>query len=280
MDASTVVQLPLDQLIQLLADNGPSTYEIVALIATVILGLLSLAIAYFVFRLSQGFERKAETALDRISVLSTEIRQLVKSGVLDQTQMSNKMLDSIIMGNYGASEGGPIEASKLMKTETLDEVSALIDEKLSSIKTVGQSDLDNLKEEIRAIGAREAPAAGDLVSDALFRRISSFKEYPAFVVLLHAIVKHNATSTAAVASLPEQEGVPSGFDMGIEQLIEKDILLGTPDAFRISQEFGPELRRFLEANSAVISDLRAIKLGEGTRESLEEGQAIAQRLRF
>jgi len=115
MDASTVVQLPLDQLIQLLADNGPSTYEIVALIATVILGLLSFAIAYFVFRLSQGFERKAETALYRIGALSTEIRQLVKSGVLDQTQMSNKMLDSILMGNYGTPEGGPIEASKLMK---------------------------------------------------------------------------------------------------------------------------------------------------------------------
>lgn len=256
MDTNTIVQLPLDKVIQLCSDHGPSGYDVLSLIATIVLGVLSIALAFLVFHLSRRFETKAETALDKVNTLAIEIKQMVQSGLVDQSKMSNKMLDSILSGNYGSPPPVRSEAIEQEEKQTLDKISTLVDAKLSSIKTVDRAEIDTLKREIRAISEAHATPDKHIISDKLFRRVSKFKQFPAFLVLVDAIVKKEYTSLAQVEDNRTTECIPVGMDEGITSLIREEILQGTPDDFRVNNKYAAELKDLLDANADVTQELK------------------------
>ncbi len=256
MESTPTVQIPLEWLLKVAVASGPSTFDIVALVVTVVLGVLSLVLAYMVFRLSQGFELKADSALQRIETLSVDVRQMIASGLVGQTELSNKMLDSILSGAYGQPLGhSPTSVSE--QDMTMAAITKLLDERLPVDTLPTAEEVRELKDDVRRLARTPSRQAVGVVSDRLYRKISNFSRYPGFVVLLASILDREARSLSDVHRHQREDHVPSGVDGGVERLLEDGILVGDEDSFTVNPEFEGELRAFIEVNQPIVDELKS-----------------------
>ncbi len=274
MNTNELVQISVDKLLEIAGRNSVGIFDIISLITTVTLGILALVLAYFIYRLSDRFETQSTLALESIQTLATEIRQMVKFGVLDQKEMSNKMLDHLLLGSYGTPTKD--DQDKLDgDAQFIGKVSALIDEKLSDTSTPKKEKAE-LKREIQKLSVTKASKDKHIISDTLFRKISIFTPYPAFTVLLDSILKHSITNTENIEARRQEDSIPGNYQNGIEQLLEKEVLVGNGKNFKPNPKFAKELQAFMDANSEVIEILRAFyeTIGDSSTEAVRKQERI------
>lgn len=251
------ITIPLQDLIQLIGSDSPTWFDYASLSVSLLLGILSLSLAYILFQLSQKYETKATGALEDISSLSLEVKQKVELGLLSQSDMSNKMLDKILENNYGETTENIKDTSTAESELIIQRISKLFETKLSDIqKSESSIDLDKFKSEIMAEIQEKKNKLSKVVSNALYRKLSKYRDLPAFYVLLDSIVRRSLTSLDSVQEIQLKEVIPLGFESGIRKLIEEDILVGEIESFTVNSEFLDELELFFDINKETIKDLR------------------------
>jgi hypothetical protein len=172
--------------------------------------------------------------------------------------MSNKMLDSILEGAYGEKNNIRDVSTPNIVSDILEQIPALIESKLSHIQSVKPDDIRELKDEIRSMANAKKDELKHIVSDGLFRKISMYEQYPAFIILINAILTHHITSPSQMKKVKKEEVMPGNWVNGVKKLLKNDILLGTSENFYVNPEFEEELRVFLVTNSEIARQVEMI----------------------
>ena len=253
--------------------------NVIGVTATVSLGILSIGLGAFAIWLSKRFEERSSAALEAIRDLARETRALVDVAVGQQREFSTKMLDSILSRDpYGTGQsptgGGQTPLEELVRkqlAETEQRIGQAIEQAVR--KLPGQSDPKRLEEALAAV--REGISH---IVDAAASRVASpitlpkevaeaFKEWqimPAHFVLLLAIIRERCRSSEDVKKVSERYGVPSPFDQGLRNLIDRGVLVGNEESFDVAPELRELLPAWLEANRPILDDLVAHYLRKGS----------------
>ena len=273
-----------------------SASDLSNLILTLILGLLSVALGLFAIWLSLQFNNKSSAALDAIRDLANEIRTLSQTNVSQQKDFSSKMLDSILAQNkYGKdeissqAEGSTAleEVVKRQLEETEIRITSAVEQ---TVRTLGQTTndpsavqraLESIRLDIRSLTNKASSISANVeLPENLRSEIEKMRKFPAFLVLLAAIVKENANSLGALETVEPKYHFPEGWDDGaIDTLIKKKFLIGSPEDFNVTPEYQAPIAAFIDRNWPSISKLieyysSAEKQGSVTKEEQLIGKGL------
>jgi len=100
--------------------------------------------------------------------------------------------------------------------------------------------------------------------DPLRAMLERWRPFPAKCLLLEAIVREGATSTADLRSAQGKYKYPSGWQSQIPALIDREgILEGTPESFRLKPEYSNALFGWVQRNAAVLDRARELYASAG-----------------
>jgi hypothetical protein len=170
-------------------------------------------------------------------------------------------MDSLFGNYYGDSKSEKDEKDELDTTKLASEIESKITEKLQkklneSIKDSKnpeiQKEIDSLKEQIKNVADQTVIEVKSMfaIPTDLKEILLSFYRFPAFYMVIYALVRSKATSIDRLKSFSRKYYLPGDWENGaIPQLFEKEILLGTESKFSINEDFQEHLDNWVDQNS-------------------------------
>ncbi len=131
--------------------------EIFNLALNIGLGVVTLILSIFTIWLSLKFNEYSTSALDSVKELNREIKTLVQIQLSQQSNFSNKMLDSIIEQNrFGQPHSNLTELStEATITKSIENaeknISNSVEKRVREIISLGKNDPRSFEEEINSI---------------------------------------------------------------------------------------------------------------------------------
>lgn len=249
-----------------------TTTDIVNLALNIGLGVVSLILSIFAIWLSLRFNDSSNSALDAIKELAREIKTVVEIGLSQQNQFSTKMLDSIIeQSRFGrpelttAQSKSELENVILKSLENAEQnITLSVEKKVRELIATGISDPHTIEAGINEIRTNIQEFSG-LIKDqsTVVEALRSYREFPAYYVLLSAIIKSGAHSKKELKRVESEYSIPRGWESAIPRLIENGLLQGTANGFRISKENQKILTDWVNANWEVITRLMECYTNDG-----------------
>lgn len=245
--------------------------NLVGVVATISLGVVSIALGAFAIWLSRHFDTKSSQALDAIKDVAREIKTTAELSVAHQQSFSTKMLDSILARDqYGRSQADQghqqlnfekVIQDKLDATEK--KIAASVEgtvRQLLSKPAQDQGAVNNaiteIRKQIQALkGAALAATTSDGLPSSIRKHLEDFKRHPAHFALLAAIIEGGARSEAQVNSLSSRYHIPEPVESGLRNLRRAGILMGRPTSFDIKPELLAPMKVWLDANREPLNRL-------------------------
>ncbi|WP_373032965.1 hypothetical protein [Sulfurovum sp.] len=249
------------------------TFDIINLAITIGLGILSLGLGGFSIWLSLRFNDKSNDALDSVKDLSNELKSLMEVSLTHQKDFSSKMLDSILDQNqYGVSldeieKDRSLEVientlkAKLSETEL--NLSTMVEEKIKNLsnsslpndKTIEKT-ITDIKNEI----SNMKKTAIDLSSSfklpkTVKEQLLEWRDFPAHYLVLACIIKEKITSIDKLEEYESSYNLPSGYQSGLQNLIDSGIINGNINKFSIPIENIDSLSIWVENNWILLEKL-------------------------
>lgn len=248
-----------------------TTVDLITFTFSIITGAVSITLGVLAIWLSLTQNKQAQSSLDKVKELTSEIRSLVDVGIKQQDKFSSKMLDSILNeDNYGLSVdenyfGEYIEKTVRNKMEQSEkEMLDLVENKIQNISKDDDSDVKESVEELRSTlkiltnKTIEEVSQSVKLPNELKSKLKSFLDYPAHYILILIIIKENISTIEEIDQINNKYGIPDRYEGGIKNLLEKDILSGDIDSFKINSEYEPFIRHWIYNNKNILN--RIIKL--------------------
>lgn len=170
-------------------------------------------------------------------------------------------MDSLFGNYYGDSKSEKDERDELDTTKLASEIESKITEKLQkklneSLKDSKnpeiQKEIDSLKEQIKNVADQTVIEVKSMfaIPTDLKEILLSFYRFPAFYMLIYAMVRSKATSIGRLKSFSRKYYLPGDWENGgIPHLFEKKIIVGTESKFSINEDFQEHLDNWVDQNS-------------------------------
>ncbi|MGY3025760.1 hypothetical protein ACVWXR_003595 [Pseudomonas lurida] len=252
------------------------TTDVITFTVGVALAIVSIALGVFAIWYSQKLSESSNAALESVKDLARETKILVDASLSQQKDFSNKMLDSILQQNkFGSgavdmiSEVAPasVVTSEITKILEIFEknIGSSIAKTMESVQASNPGKQEELKQALEAIQrdignlSQAAPVISSVVtgSDELRQSLQSFRDHPAHYVVLNGVVSGGLRDYEDKDRVADVYNFPSGWEDGIENLINKGVLEADGDeGFDIPMQYESLLKDWIARNSVRLDRLR------------------------
>ncbi len=205
-------------------------------------------------------------------------------------------MDSLFGGYYGdknenKEEFNPIKLSIDLENKLTERLQSKLDEviKKSSNPEI-QREIEALKLQIKSVADQSIIEVKNLyaIPTELKEILLSFYRFPAFYMIIYALIRSKATSVDELNALINRYYLPGGWEeSGLPQLFGKEILIGENSKFEINPKYLEGLEKWVEQNGnklKIMNNKFRIEEGEQTEEnkskSMERIKEMTERLRF
>lgn len=251
--------------------------QLVTFTCTIVSGSASLVLGILAIWLSLKQNKQAQSSLDKVKELTSEIRSLVNVGIKQQDKFSSKMLDSILSEeNYGFPTDEDAFEEYIENTirsemkQTEEEVLNLVEEKMQNLSS-DEDNESNVKESIEEIQNIIETLTNKTISEVsdsvklpkeLKLKLKSLIDYPAHYLLLTAIINEDISNIEEVKKISNKYGIPKNSKNGIKNLLEEDILTGEIDNFGVNSKYKPFIKNWINNNLDVLNQISSVYKGE------------------
>ncbi len=170
-------------------------------------------------------------------------------------------MDSLFGNYYGENKSSKedkdeIDTKKLEK-ELENKITENLQKKLNeTIKDSKnpqlQREIESLKEQIKTVADQSIIEVKSMfaIPTELKEILLSFYRFPAFYMIIYALVRSKATSTERLKSFSRKYYLPGDWEKGaIPKLLEKGIIIGNENSFLINPKFSKPLNNWIDQNS-------------------------------
>jgi hypothetical protein len=145
-----------------------------------------------------------------------------------------------------------------VETKITEKINQKIDElNRKSIKD-NKFDTKLLKDEMKFItneSVKEIKKEFSL-TDELKYKMSNYKSFPAFYILIFSLVISKAQSIISLTEFSKRIYIPEDWEVGLERLFQDEIIVGNNDSFSINSKYKEQLENWASENRNSLILLR------------------------
>ncbi|MFA5403898.1 MAG: hypothetical protein WC358_03080 [Ignavibacteria bacterium] len=170
---------------------------------------------------------------------------------------------SMHKNNYGVLEDGKVEN---LEEKIINELEIKINEKINQqIDKVSQKgvidkkvDTKSLKDEMKFITNESVKEIKNefFLTDELKSKMLNYINYPAFYILIYSIVRSKATNIKKLEEYSMRYFIPEDWSLGLQMLIENEIVIGNNNSFKINDKFREQLENWVLGNRNILILMR------------------------
>jgi hypothetical protein len=207
----------------------------------------------------------------------------------------DKSFIDLLGGYYGdkkdkGDEIDPLKLSTDIESKITEKLEGKLDEILKKSKNPElQKEIEELKNQIKTVSDQSIVEFKEMYSipTDLKEILLSLYRFPAFYMLIYAIVRTKATSTDNLNSTVRKYFLPGDWEMsGLPQLFEKGILVGENSNFKLNPIYEEGLVKWVEFNNMKLRFMNNSFKNEESQDEEKKQKAkeriieLTERLRF
>lgn len=205
-------------------------------------------------------------------------------------------MDSLFGGYYGdkkenKEEFNPVKLSIELEQKLTESLQSKLDEVIKNSNNPAlQKEIEALKTQVKSVADQSIIEVKNLyeIPTELKEILLSFYRFPAFYMIIYALVRTKATTVDRLNTFNSRYYLPGEWEEGgLPKLLQKEILIGDESKFKINPKYLDGLEKWVEQNANKLKVMNnAFRREEGDQneenksKSKERIKEMAERLRF
>jgi hypothetical protein len=205
-------------------------------------------------------------------------------------------MDSLFGGYYGdkkenKEEFDAVKFSIELENKLTESMQSKLDEIIkNSNSPIFKKEIEALKLQVKSVADQSIIEVKNLyaIPTDLKEILLSFYRFPAFYMIIYALVRSKAKSADRLNALIRRYHLPGGWEeSGLPQLFQKEIIIGDKSKFELNPKYREGLEKWVEQNGYKLKVMNNIfrleeeeQNDENKSKSKERIKEMTERLRF